>query len=411
MNLKYKIHTLIFSLLLNAITFATAFSNKEISDFLELMNCKLPNVIDKCTDLNNQFSKVQLLENGGPSFINSVYLISLKNGEELIIKVGNPIWKGNKTQNEVSALKFLKANTTIPVPNVLAYENDVNQSLINNEYIIMPRIPGNPLNKEIDRIYKNKNIYYGILDQLAGFIVQLKNFQFPSIGNFRNYEGKDLEIGGIVDFANYEITDSCTSYSQYAWHSLNFYIKEMEVLLKKESQDSKLYEKYIPILRDFLATNDFRCLNEKKFFVFSHQDLVMKNILVNEDKITAILDWEWSGSALMENESMTGFDFLLAKEDKIYFANALENLGVSNFFDPPPVQRQLFYQLLGDIYTLVACREWKEGKLEHTAKFLNQKLEQRKIRNDPNFDIESFLLTVSQNIDQCILDFSNHSHN
>jgi hypothetical protein len=96
----------------------------------------------------------------------------------------------------------------------------------------------------------------------------------------------------------------------------------------------------------------------------------MKNILVLDDEVTAILDWEWSGSALMEIEPMTGFDFLLNEEDRLYFAKKLETLGVNDFFATPNSQRQLFFRLIGNVYTLVAFREWREGKLEHTAKIL-----------------------------------------
>jgi hypothetical protein len=89
----------------------------------------------------------------------------------------------------------------------------------------------------------------------------------------------------------------------------------------------------------------------------------------------------------------------------LYFATKLEGLGIKDFFAAPNSQRQLFYRLIGNVYTLVAFREWREGKLEHTAKFLSQKLEQRKIRNNPDFDCEAFLKEVVEDLNQCIQEF------
>lgn len=367
------------------------------SKFLELMQFELPKVLDN-------FSTVSSLVDGGPSFINHVYLITLKDGQECIIKISNPIWKSDKTLNEVTALKFLKANTGLPVPAVLTYECNREKSPIGCEFIIMPRLPGKPLNNEIDRIYKNRETYHHILDQLAAHIAELKKIHFSHLGNFQ-LQNDDLEINGIVDFANYDVRTPCQTYSQYARHALKYYIQEMKALVFKGSPDAHIYLKYIPLLEEFLDSHTLENLDSEEPFVFSHQDFVMKNILVHEDNISAILDWEWSGSALPENESLTGFDFLRTEEDRAYFSNALSKHDIHNFFSKPPSPRQQFYRLLGDVYTLVAFREWKTGKLEHTAKFLSQKLEQRRIRSNPDFDYDAYIETITADLNQCLSEF------
>lgn len=103
-----------FLSILITFSFLLAEPSKE-SQFLELMQHELSKVLP-------DFQTVSSLIDGGPSFINHVYLITLKDGKECIIKIGNPIWKGDKTLNEVTALKYLKSNTLLPVPEVLAYE-------------------------------------------------------------------------------------------------------------------------------------------------------------------------------------------------------------------------------------------------------------------------------------------------
>jgi hypothetical protein len=54
---------------------------------------------------------------------------------------------------------------------------------------------------------------------------------------------------------------------------------------------------------------------------------------------------------------------------------------------------------MGELYALISCYEWVEGKLEHSAKFLDQKLEQRRIRNSKNFDIRSYVNEISSSLD------------
>ena len=78
----------------------------------------------------------------------------------------------------------------------------------------------------------------------------------------------------------------------------------------------------------------------------------------------------------------------------------LEERGIHDFFEPPHNIRQIFYQLMGDLYTLISCYEWVEGKLTHSAKFLIQKLEQRRIRKLKSFDMQSYVDQVSLSLDK-----------
>lgn len=375
-------------------------------ELLNLIREQLPKILDQQTEFQGQFYQVRPLADGGPSFINSVYQIDLLNGSALILKMENAVWKNSKTCNEVSALRFLKEHTGIPLPYVIAYNDDIYHSILKNEFILMTKSPGKPLNQEITRLYADKNKYHKVLDQLASILAELKTFCFSEIGNFLEYGKGDssLKIGGIVDFANYTTDATCKTYSQYAENAIRFYIKEMELLVSNNSRDKAVYQKYIPILKNLLEATNFNFLNDQSIFVFSHQDFVMKNILVDGDVVTAVLDWEWCGSALPEIESLTGFDFLFTEEDRFYFSQALQKQSVSDLFAPIPKSRETFYRFIGHVYTLVAFREWQEGKLEHTAKFLNQKLQQRKIRNSIDFDFENFLIETTQELDKCILE-------
>ncbi len=383
------------------IAFSTLFLHADIQKDLQK---HLPDILEKVEEVEGKFLRVQPFPNQGGSFINSVYLVTTTAGEEFALKVENPNWKNKKTLNEILSIKFLTEHTLIPVPHILLFENNLEVSPFQAEYILMNRLEGKPLNHEIDKIYRDRELYITLLSNLADILAELKSIQFQSLGNFSYEDG--LSIRGIIDFHNYNCNESIESFSQYAGHWLNYYYREMQQLSFEGHPNGKLFEKYLPTIKQWLACMDLTFLDQPNdFFVYSHQDFVMKNILVDGAKVTGILDWEWSGSALPEFEQKTGLDFLFTNEDRALFSSLLRERGVHDFFELPSNNRELFYRLVGNIYALISCYEWIEGKLEHTAKFLDQKLEQRMVKNDENFDMDAYIEEKIKDLDFCIKKF------
>jgi len=374
------------------------------ADIQEDLQRHLPKILEQTTEVQGQFLKVEPFPDQGGSFINSVYLVTTTTGEELVLKLENPTWKDDKTLNEVVSIRYLDKHTSIPVPHIILFESDIESSPFATEYILMNRLKGNPLNHEIENLYQDKERYMELLSNLADVLAELKTIQFQEIGNFKDLG--EFTVEGIVDFPTYTCNESIGSFSQYAYHWLNYYYKEMKRLSTEGHPNKKYFDRYIPMIHEWLSSMDMTFLDQSDdVFVYSHQDFVMKNILVEGTDVSAVLDWEWSGSALPEFEPKTGLDFLFTDADRELFSGLLEERGIDNFFASPPENRQLFYRMIGDIYTLISCYEWVEGKLEHTAKFLDQKLEQRKVRSDKNFDMEAFVEGKVKDLDECILKF------
>lgn len=390
--------------------YARIIDSKENS-ILELVAKNLKHHLDDNPNIKGKILSVEPLKDSGGSFINDVYLLKTTEMEELIIKIANPNWERFKTLNEVNAITFLKNNTTIPVPTIVAYEDDKKRSCIGREYIVMHRMNGKALNLVYNDIKNDQNRKKNILSQLAKILSELRSYKFDRMGSFyRQFDYKNkIKPSGVVDYPGCEGINSLQQFSDYSNFSLGYYLSEMKKKIQEGSLDEALYRKYSASLQHLIDKKSFDILNTVgESFVFSHQDFVMKNILIDleANKVTAILDWEWSGSASKEVESMSGLDFLQTDEDKAFFEKELEKNGVYDFFNKLSIQRQTYYRLIGHVYTLIAYREWKVGKLEHTAKFLSQKLEQRKIRNDPDFDLDSFIKSVMQDLDYCIEYFS-----
>ena len=177
----------------------------------------------------------------------------------------------------------------------------------------------------------------------------------------------------------------------------------MEKSINEASEDSGLYVKYLTLIKNFAATSCY--FSEEEEFVLSHQDFVMKNILIKDGQIMAVLDWEWAGPAPKEIEQLSGMDFIQTPEDRDYFCSILKQKGCSDFFNPTSSHRAHLYKLLGSTFSLVAYREWFTGKLSHTAKFMDQKFLQRRVR-EGNFasplELSSY---INQELDELFKSF------
>jgi aminoglycoside phosphotransferase (APT) family kinase protein len=84
-------------------------------------------------------------------FFNAAYYLELKDGSRYVLKVAPPPtvqvlrYEKNIMQTEVEVMRLVKAETDIPVPEILTY--DSTQELIESDYFIMEYIDGIPLNK------------------------------------------------------------------------------------------------------------------------------------------------------------------------------------------------------------------------------------------------------------------------
>lgn len=379
--------------------FILIYCNTLLADFCNEIAQDLKVILDNAEGVNGSFKSVEPLSGQGGSFINQVFLVTTDHNEKFVLKVENTNWKNEKTMNEVQTLKFIDRLTSIPVPKVVAYENVIHSSLIGYEYILMTLMPGIPLNFEFEKIYSDPGLYYDLLQQLANILAEIKKFKSPFIGSLNSPDS--FQLKDSMDFANLGYEGPCKDFAEYAHRWLSYYLQEMTTLVSTDHPNAHYFEKYIPKVEKLLHSTNLTRLNKPlEMFPFSHQDFVMKNILVEGTKVTAVLDWEWSGTAVSEFEAKTGCDFLKTRQDEALFNSMLEERGVYDFFESPHHTRQIFYQVMGDLYTLISCYEWVEGKLNHSAKFLSQKLEQRRIRHSKCFDMHSYVDQVSLSLDE-----------
>lgn len=156
-------------------------------------------------------------------------------------------------------MRFIAANTTIPIPHVYHDSGATNGS------ITMEYIEGERLDKVWNQLPQEQKL--DIASQLKGMLSELRSLEGHYIGSVNNGEAID---GRRFNFSGGPF-DTETTFNQF--------------LL------SDIYTSTATILRDIAL----RSLRSDHKIVFTHGDFAPRNIMVKNGTITGILDWEYSG--------------------------------------------------------------------------------------------------------------------
>ncbi|KAI1414052.1 phosphotransferase enzyme family-domain-containing protein [Hypoxylon sp. FL1857] len=241
----------------------------------------------------------------------SIYMVSLPSNEktshrELVLRVSGNHLPHIKTANEVGVMTWISKNTTIPIADLVAYD-DSNSNPIAHEYTLLARVGGETLSDIYSTLDEGQ--INGILDQLADILVQLHAHGWREIGGLNlDAEGKvhpaqvvdetfwtvpDLGLWPLGEtIASLNISGPYASYTDYVSAQIRQYIRLIQLHDKLAFMRGD-----IPRLEAFLAAISSQAteLNRTKL-VLAHKDLHFANVLYDKGtgRITAILDWEFS---------------------------------------------------------------------------------------------------------------------
>jgi aminoglycoside phosphotransferase (APT) family kinase protein len=112
--------------------------------------------------------------------------------ESFIMRVSLPVDPYFKTASEVATLQFVRKNTSIPVPQIIASDSSADNEL-GFEWILMTKIPGVPL----ESLWESPDLVWDsrvqITKTLAGYVKQLRSFKFPLMGNLYRSSRPEIE--------------------------------------------------------------------------------------------------------------------------------------------------------------------------------------------------------------------------
>jgi isoamyl acetate esterase len=209
----------------------------------------------------------------------------------------SPTYKLHIMESEVATMRYVRENSTIPVPEIYAFDTtSANPAKL--PYILMECIHGWRTPPKLQDL--PDDIVRKILDQLANVLLQLSLLQFPKIGYIHYDTDGRYCIDAMLDRRGKRIGPMSSALEYYRWRAdqpLNR-SNDSVVDLQEALFHSYLYKLAIPFLM-----NGFR--NEGPF-PLAHNDLGVHNALFDENwKLVGVIDW--TGACVVPWESFAQF--------------------------------------------------------------------------------------------------------
>ncbi|KAI1008374.1 hypothetical protein LB504_002029 [Fusarium proliferatum] len=243
----------------------------------------------------------------------SVYFLTLPPTElsrgysELVLRVGGKHIPKIKTMNEIGVMTWVSKNTTIPLPEVIAYDAST-RNPIAHEYTLLSRIPGVTLSDIYGSLSDKQQS--DILDQLMDFLTQLQAHEFDGLGGLIVDDQGAVQIGPVVDETFWQVADieafwslfetveslniggPYDTYSDYISAHVMKYIR-----LIRTHPSLGFMRDIIPHIYGFLTAirRHSDAVNNIKHRL-AHKDLHFANMMYDPStgKITGVLDWEFA---------------------------------------------------------------------------------------------------------------------
>lgn len=130
------------------------------------------------SELHDIQPRVAFLAGGG---FNKVFTVTTNDdAPELIFRVSLPVDPCNKTESEVATLKYVKEHTTVPVPDVIAYDSSADNAL-GFEWILMSKVIGITLEDAWDSM--SQAAKESLTTDLARMVMSLQTRSFGMMGS------------------------------------------------------------------------------------------------------------------------------------------------------------------------------------------------------------------------------------
>jgi Phosphotransferase enzyme family len=238
-------------------------------------------------------------------------------------KPGHTMWRAEKVTNEVQVIEYLSQHTTIPLPRVLSWGLTEESPQQLGPFIIMDFIDGTrlstilkqPTKDDQEDVILNPDIDDATLDtiydQLADYMLQISQLDFPRIGAIsKDHTSNTWSVTGRPLTYNMNELATSTGYPIDRFPTAPFdcasnYFRSVasEHLIHLQTQQN-LADDAEDAQRRFVARHRFAqlipkyCINDAGPFKVFCDDMQPSNMLIDPDtlRITALLDFEFTNT-------------------------------------------------------------------------------------------------------------------
>lgn len=245
-----------------------------------------------------------------------IYLITVPPTEksrghsELVLRVSGRHLPRIKTKNEVGVMTWVAKNTTIPIPDLIAYDAS-EENPIAHEYTLLSMARGVALSEIYGSLSDEQMTR--ILDQLIDFLSQLHAHPWTGIGGLEVSADGEVRLAQIVDETFWQVPEieklwppgetvaTLNIQGPFPTHVALVSAQVQTYMHLIRTHDNLAFMRdTLPRLEAFIAelASPQRAEDLNKFPLrLAHKDLHMANLIFDPTtgKITAVLDWEFSG--------------------------------------------------------------------------------------------------------------------
>jgi len=244
---------------------------------MKLLNEQIIKMTKRAFGKNVELQDIIELSGG---FFNTAYMIVLKDGQKIVLKVSPMIdvqvmrYEKNIMESEVFALNKIHSIKEVPVPRVLYY--DKSRDIIDNEFLFMEYVCGEPLNKIREKLTEEQ--YDALSIDLAEMVKKINGIEGEYFGYISQQDKRFTTWSEAFLSMIEELLDDAA-----------------DVGVSLPFENHKLYS---------MIHEQKEALNQVKKPSLVHKDLWEGNIIVDPRaiKITGILDCERAlfGDTLLE---------------------------------------------------------------------------------------------------------------
>ncbi|KAI0038546.1 hypothetical protein FA95DRAFT_1206179 [Auriscalpium vulgare] len=262
-----------------------------------------------------------------PDELSKSFSVALQDGSFVMARVGTANIPPLIIEAEVATMKFIRERTSIPLPQVLAYELDPRHPL--GPHVLSEKVPGVRLEAIFDDLPPQSQDL--LVAQIAKYVLEVSRFTFPAIGSLKLTSPNALSsppaspttpmassslppIGPLAHPAFYidgraslplargpfdtvrEYFDACAQRELDSTRAL--FTQGAPPGYQREFEEAQLQvERSVGLLSDLIKRCDGLDADDKALSRFSLDlhELGLKNIVVSEEdptKIVSIVDWQ-----------------------------------------------------------------------------------------------------------------------